>query len=231
MKTQTKPFILALALMALLLNLFLSPALAADTPASLQWEALAPEVQQMLKPFAGRWDSFEPKKQQRLVTGARRWMKMTPEQRQEAKQKLQRWRKMKPEQRQRIRERMQKFRSLPPEDQERLRQARNRFKNLPQERKEELRDKWRNLSADEKKNFCSIWKNAAHSDNSVSVIAGNFWHRIGANKKTRRRRFPPVFSPTMQMQASGVSRMAVSTWSAPTLCRWTPSLNLSDRAP
>ena len=57
---------------------------------------------------------------------------------------------MSPEQRQRLKERREHFDSLAPEERQRLKETRKRFQQLPPEERQRLRQKWRNLSPEER---------------------------------------------------------------------------------
>jgi len=61
--------------------------------------------------------------------------------------------KKSPEKRQRIRTRLELFRKLPPEEKKRLRASRERFKNMDPERKQKLREQFKNMSSEDRKNF------------------------------------------------------------------------------
>jgi hypothetical protein len=55
-----------------------------------------------------------------------------------------------PEQRERLKERRKRFESLPPEEKLRLKEARKKFKQLPPEERKRLKQKWRDLSPEER---------------------------------------------------------------------------------
>jgi hypothetical protein len=57
---------------------------------------------------------------------------------------------MTPEQRERLKERRKRFESLPPEEKQRLKEARKKFKQLPPEERKRLKQKWRDLSPEER---------------------------------------------------------------------------------
>ena len=57
---------------------------------------------------------------------------------------------MTPEQRKRLKERRKRFESLPPEEKQRLKEARKKFKQLPPEERKRLKQKWRDLSPEER---------------------------------------------------------------------------------
>src|SRR6476646_7882479 len=100
------------------------------------------------------WRQLAPEeRQERLRNGARRWSEMTPEQKDVAKQNYQRWQQLPPEQQQRFRERLDHFRQLPTEEQQRLRGTQRWFQSLPAERRHELKERWKNLSPEERRRF------------------------------------------------------------------------------
>ena len=55
-----------------------------------------------------------------------------------------------PEQRERLKERRKRFESLPPQEKQRLKEARKKFKQLPPEERKRLKQKWRDLSPEER---------------------------------------------------------------------------------
>ena len=57
---------------------------------------------------------------------------------------------MTPEQRKRLKERRKRFEALPTEEKQRLKEARKKFKQLPPEERKRLRQKWRNLSPEQR---------------------------------------------------------------------------------
>ena len=57
---------------------------------------------------------------------------------------------MTPEQRDRLKERRKRFESLPPEEKKRLKEARKKFRQLPPEERKKLKQKWRELSPEER---------------------------------------------------------------------------------
>lgn len=57
---------------------------------------------------------------------------------------------MTPEQRKRLKERRKRFESLPPEEKQRLKETRKKFKQLPPEERKRLKQKWRDLSPEER---------------------------------------------------------------------------------
>ena len=54
------------------------------------------------------------------------------------------------EQRKHLKERRKRFEELPAEEKQRLKEAREKFKQLPPEERKRLRQKWRNLSPEER---------------------------------------------------------------------------------
>jgi CHASE3 domain sensor protein len=119
----------------------------------IPWQQLNQQDQQILQRFSDRWDELPADRQQRLLNGARQWANMNQEERQQAQQRFQQWRQLPPDQQQRLRERFQRFRQLPPEQREAIRNARQWFQTLPPERRKEMREKWRNMSPDERRAF------------------------------------------------------------------------------
>ncbi len=57
---------------------------------------------------------------------------------------------MSPEQRKQLKARRKRFESLPPEEKQRLKDARQKFKQLPPEERKRLKQKWRDLSPQER---------------------------------------------------------------------------------
>ena len=58
-----------------------------------------------------------------------------------------------PDDREKLRERREIFKSLPAEERERIERAREKYRNLPPERREELKEKWRKMSPDERREY------------------------------------------------------------------------------
>jgi len=54
------------------------------------------------------------------------------------------------EQRKRLKERRKRFEALPAEEKQRLKEARKKFKQLPPEERKSLRQKWHNLSPEQR---------------------------------------------------------------------------------
>jgi len=54
------------------------------------------------------------------------------------------------EQRERFKERKKRFEALPAEEKQRLKEARKKFKQLPPEERKRLRQKWQNLSPEQR---------------------------------------------------------------------------------
>jgi hypothetical protein len=61
------------------------------------------------------------------------------------------WRNLSPNQRKEFRKRHKRFEALPSEEKERIRKARQQFRELPPERREELRQQWRNMTPEERR--------------------------------------------------------------------------------
>lgn len=57
---------------------------------------------------------------------------------------------MSPEQRKRLKERRERFESLSPSEKKRLKEARKKFKQLPPEERKRLKQKWKDLSPEER---------------------------------------------------------------------------------
>ncbi len=120
---------------------------------ALDWNQLSDEEQRILLPFADQWDQMEENQQQQLIKGARAWLGMTPEQRRQARERLRHWQQLPADKRQRIREKYRQFRKLPQEERQRLLRARKRFEQLPPEKRQALRQRFRNMSAQERRQF------------------------------------------------------------------------------
>jgi len=69
------------------------------------------------------------------------------------KKHRERYDSLSPEQRERIRKRRELFNSLPPEERQRIERAREKFRNLPPERRQELKEKWRKMSPEQRRQF------------------------------------------------------------------------------
>jgi len=128
-----------------------APAWGQSEQAGARWDELTPVEQHLLKSYEDQWDRLPLERQQRLAHGARRWSGMTTEERDEARQNFQRWRQMTPEERDVMRQRFERFRRLPHEERASLRQAREWFRNLPPERRQRIRERWRNMGPEERR--------------------------------------------------------------------------------
>lgn len=62
-----------------------------------------------------------------------------------------RYEELTPEQRENLRKRRDDFRSLPPEERERIRKAREKFRNMPPDKRQELKDKWKKMTPEERR--------------------------------------------------------------------------------
>jgi Protein of unknown function (DUF3106) len=137
---------------AMMIVLWMGGAVSAQMESqTIPWQQLTQEEQQVLNKFGDRWDQLPPERQQRLLNGARQWSKMNSDERAQARQRFQQWQQMKPDEQARLRERFDRFRQLPPEQREAIRNARQWFRSLPPARRQELREQWRNMSAEERR--------------------------------------------------------------------------------
>lgn len=62
------------------------------------------------------------------------------------------WKELTPEQRRKIEERRKRFEALPTSEKERIKKARQVYRALPPERRRELRDEWKKMNAEERRN-------------------------------------------------------------------------------
>ncbi|MEH6638321.1 MAG: DUF3106 domain-containing protein [Porticoccaceae bacterium] len=67
------------------------------------------------------------------------------------KNRKERWEQLTPERQERIKQRRERFEKLPPEEKKRVKQARERFRKMPAEERKALREKWKTLSPEEKR--------------------------------------------------------------------------------
>ena len=142
----------AMVVMVILVAL-VGTAWAQSDVSGVPWSQLGQDEQQLLQRFSGTWDQLPPERQQRLLNGARQWQNMNPQEREEAHQRFQQWQQLPPDQQQRLRERFQRFRQLPPDQREAIRNARQWFRSLPPEQRQEMRERWRNMSQAERREF------------------------------------------------------------------------------
>jgi hypothetical protein len=64
-----------------------------------------------------------------------------------------RYESMTPAEREKLEKRREYFKSLPPEERQRIHQAREKFHNLPPEKREALKEKWRSMSPEQRREF------------------------------------------------------------------------------
>lgn len=61
-----------------------------------------------------------------------------------------RFEELSPAQKERIKKRREAFKALPPEEKQRIYQAREKFYNMPPEKRQRLKEKWRNMTPEER---------------------------------------------------------------------------------
>lgn len=64
-----------------------------------------------------------------------------------------RYESMTPAEREQLEKRREYFKSLPPEERQRIHQAREKFRSLPADKREELKEQWRTMSPEQRKEF------------------------------------------------------------------------------
>ncbi len=111
------------ALLALLACFALPVAADQLSDKAIPWKDLPADAQSALAPMAERWEQLKPKQQQRLLR------KIDSK---KFKQATNRWKQLSPEERKRIK------------------QTRGRFKQLPPEKREALRQRWQNMSEEDR---------------------------------------------------------------------------------
>lgn len=67
------------------------------------------------------------------------------------KNRKERWEQLTPERQERIKQRRERFEKLPPEEKKRVKEARERFRKMPAEERKALREKWKTLSPEERR--------------------------------------------------------------------------------
>jgi flagellar motility protein MotE (MotC chaperone) len=118
---------------------------------AIDWNALSPEQQEVLKPLRGKWGELSPERQASVQRGAERWSKLTPDERAQMQKRFERWQGLPETERQRIRERYEQFRTLTPDQQERLRRRHEWFTRKTQTEQQELRQRYQDMSPEERR--------------------------------------------------------------------------------
>jgi hypothetical protein len=119
------------------------------------WSELGEAEQAVLAPWEPQWNELSQDRRQRLLEGADRWQDMTPEKRAQVRSRLQAWEAMTPEERARIRARMERFRNMSEAQRDRVREGMRRLQELPPGQRRELRRRWEQMDADERRAFLS----------------------------------------------------------------------------
>ena len=103
--------------------LFATPSMAAGMAATVPWQELTPQQQQILAPLANDWNTLSKKQQNNFIGIAKRYPQKTPLQQQRLQERMVKWSKLTPAQRQRARDKFQSVKQLPPEKREAEKQA------------------------------------------------------------------------------------------------------------
>ncbi len=85
--------------------------------------------------------------------------------------KSKRWENLTPEQRAKLDKRRKQFESLPPEEKEKIRKAREHYRDLPSDQRKELREKWRSMTPEERREQRNKMKGSP--GHSVGDFKGN----------------------------------------------------------
>jgi Protein of unknown function (DUF3106) len=95
-----------------------------------------------------------------------------------------RYEELSPEQRKKLRQRRDDFNALPQEEQERIHRARDKFRDMPPEKREKLKEKWRNMSPEERNRARKnrAYKHESHNNKDHK----NRSHKDKPNKKKYR---------------------------------------------
>jgi len=118
---------------------------------AVEWDSLSDAQRQVLQNYRGQWAQLSPEQQQRLALGAERWSSMAPDERRTMQQRFSTWQRLPPPRRAELLSRFEQFRKLSPEQQHELRARLQRFKSLPPERQRLLRERFRNLSPEQRR--------------------------------------------------------------------------------
>jgi hypothetical protein len=127
------------------------PALAGEAAGGVTWDALDEDVRTLLAGQEERWASLTPERQHAMAEGAKRWLAMDGIGRAQANERWQTWRSLTPAQRERLRKGWARFRELTPEQQDALRGAYRRFRSMPPEQRDNLRERWEQMSPEERR--------------------------------------------------------------------------------
>lgn len=110
-----------------------APAMADPGQQLPEWDQLTQAQREALvSTVRDRWNDA-PERRERMLRHAERWQQMTPEERRSAHHGMKRWRDMSPERRERARALYQRMRELPPEE------------------RAALRERWKDMSAEERR--------------------------------------------------------------------------------
>lgn len=83
-----------------------------------------------------------------------------------------RWENLTPEQRAKLDKRRKQFESLPPEEKEKIRKAREHYRDLPSDQRKQLREKWRSMTPEERREQRTKMK--GRPDHSVGDFNGSY---------------------------------------------------------
>jgi hypothetical protein len=108
-------FIFRAAIILLASLLFVPPSMAAGMAATIPWQELTPQQQQILAPLAHDWSGLSKKQQNNYIAVAKRYPTLPPLKQQRFQEQIVRWAKLTPAQRQRAREKHKELNQLPPE--------------------------------------------------------------------------------------------------------------------
>lgn len=146
----------------LLLLLLLTAA--SDWLAAQSWDELTPAEQNMLLPWAEQWQDMADDERAQMLQGLRQWQQMTPDERLLARQRFTQWQSLTPAQRERLRQRFQRFRAMTPAQQARVRAGMQRLRALSPEQRQRLRQRWQQMSPDQRRAFRDGARLGVHSE-------------------------------------------------------------------
>ena len=152
-----------------------------------EWDALDPELQQVLTPWALEWPDLSAEQRERLVEGARSWQGMDAIEREQVRERLERWQALSPEQQAQVRERIQRLRRLTPDQRQRLQQARERFGSLPEAQQRALRERWKGMSRAERRAFLAAGSGAEGERGADSRLVREVLGDLDADQRERLR--------------------------------------------
>ena len=138
--------------MKVLVFLLLGVLLSFQNAVAIDWDTLEPQERVLLKPYQENWDSIPERRQERLVNAANTFVDLPDEQRKRVLQQLKRMqeRGLDPAE---ARNRIMMLMSMTERERRRLLSVMQRFNNLSDDQKARLRERFRNMTPEQRRQF------------------------------------------------------------------------------